>query len=101
MYNPVAKGLGNKNCAACDGLISISPSGDLLPCSSWDGNVGNVLKKGFQKTWFSKEARKIKNKEFAPQVCKSCSSFTACQGACPLYWNYCGTELLNSAGGKK
>lgn len=95
-YNPVAKGLGNKNCAASDGLISISPSGDLLPCSSWDKSLGNVLKKGFHKTWFSKEALKCKNKEYAPEVCKTCSSFTACQGSCPLYWQHCGTSLLSN-----
>ena len=34
IYNPLAKGLGNKSCAACDGLISVSPLGDLMPCSS-------------------------------------------------------------------
>lgn len=98
MFNPVAKGLGNKSCAACDGLISVSPSGELLPCSSWERSVGNLLKKGFTKTWFSKEALKCKNKGYAPAVCKTCSSFTACQGACPLYWNYCGTELLTAYG---
>lgn len=95
-YNPVAKGLGNKCCAAADGLISISPTGDVLSCSSWDHSLGNVLQKGFKKTWFSKEALKCKNKYYAPDVCKTCSSFTACQGACPLYWNYCGTELLSA-----
>lgn len=95
-YNPVAKGLGNKCCAAADGLISISPSGNILPCSSWDYSLGNVLKKGFQKTWFSKDALKCKNKHYAPEICKTCSSFTACQGACPLYWQYCGTDLLSN-----
>ncbi len=34
IYNPIANGFGNKNCAACDGLVSVAPDGSLLPCSS-------------------------------------------------------------------
>ena len=98
IYNPIAHGLGNKNCAACDGLISVDPCGNVLPCSSWDEPVGNLLSDGFQNTWFSKRALAIKQKCFGHEECKSCSSFSACQGACPLYWQYAGyDELLRHA----
>ena len=99
IYNPIARGLGNKSCAACDGLISIDPEGNLLPCSSWDEKIGNLLTDGFEKVWFSERAKAIKNKCFAHETCQKCTSFTACQGACPLYWQYAGyDELYRNAG---
>mgnify|MGYP003738609795 CR=1 FL=1 len=98
IYNPLARGLGNKNCAACDGLLSVSPSGDVLPCSSYPKPVGNLITDGFQSVWFSKDARYFKDKRYAPDSCRSCTAFTACQGACPLYWNYAGyAELAGKA----
>jgi len=57
IFNPVAYGLGNKGCAACDGLLHVSPSGEVLPCSSFARGVGNLLDEGFEKVWFGKEAR--------------------------------------------
>lgn len=98
IYNPISRGLGNKSCAACDGLISVDPEGNVLPCSSWDEPVGNLIKEGFQEVWFNKRAQAIKHKCFAHEKCKGCSAFTACQGACPLYWQYAGyDELLRHA----
>ena len=90
LYNPIARGLGNKSCAACDGLLSISPTGDILPCSSWPEPLGNILQEGFSKLWYSDKARFFKNKDYAPEACKSCASFVACQAACPLYWKAVG-----------
>lgn len=92
IYNPIAKGHGNKSCAAADGLISVAPDGSVLPCSSWDAPIGNLLKEQFSSVWFSEKARYYKQKEFAPDVCKTCPHFTACQGACPLYWRYCNCQ---------
>ena len=90
LYNPIARGLGNKSCAACDGLLSVSPSGDILPCSSWPQSIGNILCDGFSTLWFSDKARYFKDKDYAPDACKTCVSFTACQAACPLYWKAIG-----------
>jgi radical SAM protein with 4Fe4S-binding SPASM domain len=94
LYNPIARGLGNKSCAACDGLISVSPSGGVLPCSSWPEPVGNLLAEGFRRVWFSEKAAWFKEKRYAPTQCVSCSSFTACQAACPLYWRYAGLDEI-------
>lgn len=98
IYNTLARGLGNKNCAACDGLISVSPNGDVLPCSPWDESVENLLTDGFEKTWFSKRVQCIKNEGYASPECQSCGAFAACQSACPLYWNDRGSEELERLG---
>lgn len=98
LYNPLARGLGNKNCAACDGLLSVNPRGDVLPCSSWDEGVGNLLSEGFAKVWFGERAASLKNKEYAPAECRTCPAFAACQAACPLYWSYAGYGELEEAG---
>lgn len=96
LYNPIARGLGNKSCAACDGLLSVSPTGDVLPCSSWPQPIGNLLTDGFEAVWFSEAAAWFKEKRYAPASCRECSSFTACQAACPLYWRKVGYgELKN------
>jgi radical SAM protein with 4Fe4S-binding SPASM domain len=91
-YNPIARGHGNKSCAAADGLLSVAPDGSILPCSSWDEPIGNLLEKNFGELWFSEKARFYKEKHFAPVPCRTCDSFIACQGACPLYWRYTHAE---------
>jgi radical SAM protein with 4Fe4S-binding SPASM domain len=95
-YNPVARGLGNKSCAAMDGLLSVSPAGDVLPCSSYPLPMGNLLRESFRDIWFSDRARHFKTKQYAPPECAGCEGFTACQAACPLYWEYAGTEEIRA-----
>jgi len=92
VFNPIARGFGNKSCAAADGLLSVAPDGAVLPCSSWDEPIGNLLEQDFKTLWYSDAGAFYKSKRFAPEVCTSCSSFTACQGACPLYWRYTQTS---------
>ena len=102
LFNPIARGLGNKSCAACDGLASLAPNGDLLPCSSYDEPVGNVLREGFRAVWNSPQARFFREKRYAAPICRACESFAACQGACPLYWRAMGcSELPASSPGAK
>jgi radical SAM protein with 4Fe4S-binding SPASM domain len=97
-YNTIARGLGNKSCAAMDGLLSVSPTGDVLPCSSFPEPMGSLLSQDFREIWFSPRAGYFKNKRYAPAECAGCPSFTACQAACPLYWRYAGTsEIRNRA----
>ncbi len=97
-YNTIARGLGNKSCAAMDGLLSVSPTGEVLPCSSFPESMGNLLSQDFREIWFSPRAGYFKNKQYAPPECAGCPSFAACQAACPLYWRYAGTsEIRNQA----
>jgi radical SAM protein with 4Fe4S-binding SPASM domain len=95
-YNTIARGLGNKSCAAMDGLLSVSPAGDVLPCSSFPESMGNLLRVSFRDIWFSPRAGYFKNKHYAPAECAGCTSFTACQAACPLYWRYAGTSEIRN-----
>ena len=97
LFNPVAEGLGSKCCAACDGLLSVSPDGSVLPCSSCDQPVGNLLDAPFQEVWASPEALAWRRGEHAPPGCADCELFDLCTGACPLYWGSVGTEELKGA----
>jgi radical SAM protein with 4Fe4S-binding SPASM domain len=99
LFNPIARGLGNKGCAACDGLLSVAPNGDVLPCSSYPRPVGNLLRDGFEATWFGPKARHFRRKDFAHPACRRCGDFAACQGACPIYWEAVGYGELPAAGG--
>lgn len=100
LYNPMARGFGNKNCAAADGLLSVDPAGNVLPCSSYPEHLGNVLADDFASIWFSARAGHFKKKKYAPETCSGCASFTACQAACPLYWDFAGfSEIAGKARG--
>lgn len=94
LFNPIAHGLGNKGCAACDGLLSLAPNGDVLPCSSYDEPVGNLFTDDFEHVWFGARATAFREKQAAPAECAGCEDFAACQGACPLYWREMGLREL-------
>ncbi|MEZ4813126.1 MAG: SPASM domain-containing protein [Caldisericia bacterium] len=87
IFNTIAEGIGGTTCAACDGLLSVSPSGDVLPCSSFSDGIGNLLKEPFNKIWWNRQALYFRKKEFTPPICKDCDSANICAGACPLYWD--------------
>ena len=97
LFNPLAHGFGNRGCSACEGLLSVDPKGNLLPCSSWPEPIGNLLEDGFESVWNSKRCTWIREKEEAPSSCRECRHFTACQGACPLYFDVHGCKELYPA----
>ncbi|MFC1569988.1 radical SAM protein [bacterium] len=97
LFNPIVHGMGNKGCAACDGLLSIAPNGDVLPCSSYPESVGNLLDNqvNFSDLWKSKSVQYFQQKEFAHTKCRQCEHLSVCQGGCPLYWQQVGyNEIL-------
>ncbi len=96
LYNPISAGFGNKGCSACEGLLSVNPEGDVLPCSSWPEPMGNLLDEGFESVWYKKRCEWIRGKEAAPEECKECRHFSACQGACPLYFKIHGCDELHT-----
>jgi len=99
MFNTVAHGLGNRGCAACDGLISVAANGDVLPCASCDDSVGSLLRNDFRDLWASPKAKRYRAKGLAHDRCKHCENFHICNGACPLYWRSVGfAELERHAG---
>jgi radical SAM protein with 4Fe4S-binding SPASM domain len=103
LFNTLSHGLGNKGCAACDGLLSVDPRGNLLPCSSWNEPVGNLLEDDFQRLWNGRKARRLREKAHAHPRCRDCEHFPLCQGACPLYFRAHGygeiERALRSLGG--
>lgn len=96
LFNTIAHGLGNRGCAAADGLLHVSPSGDVLPCSSFGHaeSLGNLLRQPFEEVWQSRAARFFRAKEMMPAGCESCPEAAACQGACVLYWREKGVSEL-------
>ena len=96
LFNPVIHGQGNKGCAACDGLLSIAPNGDVLPCSSYPESVGNLLdeRTSFMDLWHSERARYFREKRYVHQKCRQCEHLAVCQGGCPLYWQHVGYKEI-------
>ena len=94
MFNSVSTGMGNKGCAACDGLLSVAPDGSVLPCASFDQPVGNLMNTDFETIWQSKEVVSLREKNFAHDICKNCENFNLCNGGCPLYWRAKGYDEL-------
>lgn len=96
LFNPVIHGLGNKGCAACDGLLSVAPNGDVLPCSSYPQPIGNLLdgSASFIELWHSEQAQFFQKKRYAHEKCLACEDLALCQGGCPLYWQQVGYEEI-------
>ena len=91
LFNPAAHGLGSQSCSAAEGLLSIAPDGQVLPCSSFEQGVGNLVEEDFDTIWNRRTARYWRDKEFLPPGCKDCDMVDICCGACPLYWDEQGS----------
>ncbi len=96
LFNPIAHQLGNKGCSACEGLLSVDPAGQILPCSSWREPLGSLLDRPFREIWFSDRSRFLRKKQAAPPECRKCAHFPVCHGACPLYFNIHGYHELDT-----
>jgi radical SAM protein with 4Fe4S-binding SPASM domain len=94
LFNTIARGLGAKGCGACDGLLSVAPNGDVLPCSACADPVGNLLRDDFAALWQAERARAYRRKQFAPARCGACPDLNVCHGACLLYWRALGCDEL-------
>lgn len=99
IFNPVTHGLGSKSCACVDGLLSVGPDGELLPCSSYERGIGNLLQRPFVELWYGAQAQYWRGKRFLPPPCRRCEIRHICCGACPLYWEAHGgfSELASHA----
>ena len=102
IFNPIVAGLGSNSCAAADGLLSVAPNGEVLPCSSFERGLGNLLHQPFARVWNTRTARYWRRKEFLPPVCAECELQRICCGACPLYWDEVGgfEELVAAQGSR-
>lgn len=91
LFNPVLHGLGAKSCACIDGILSVDPSGEVLPCSSFETGIGSLLDQDFNAVFANRQARYWKKKQFVPPMCRACPDVDVCAGACPLYWDAAGS----------
>jgi radical SAM protein with 4Fe4S-binding SPASM domain len=87
LFNPISIGLGSNSCAAASGLLSVAPDGQVLPCSSFEQGLGNLVHEPFATIWNRRAARYWRNKEYLPPACEGCDMNRICCGACPLYWD--------------
>ena len=62
-------------------------AGDVLPCSSFEQGIGNLLHGDFDSIWQTRTAKYWRQKEFLPPDCRGCDLANLCCGACPLYWD--------------
>ncbi len=99
MFNPIPAGLGNHGCSACDGLISVAPNGSVIPCASYDDEVGSLLDNHLVDVWNGEKAKGYRDKALAHPQCRDCSQFDICNGACPLYWRELGFDELEQHNG--
>jgi radical SAM protein with 4Fe4S-binding SPASM domain len=90
LFNPVLHGLGAKACACVDGILSVNPAGEVLPCSSFATGLGSLLDRSFDRVYGSRAARYWREKRYVPPACHSCPHVDICGGACPLYWDAAG-----------
>ena len=91
LFNPAAHGMGSQSCSTVEGLLSVAPDGQVLPCSSFEQGIGNLLHEDFVTIWNRRSARYWRDKEFMPPGCRDCELAEMCCGACPLYWDEMGT----------
>jgi radical SAM protein with 4Fe4S-binding SPASM domain len=91
LFNPVDHNLGSKSCACVSGLLSVSPTGEILPCSSFSRGIGSLLTRSFESIWQSDEALYWRERRYKPPVCRGCEFEELCGGGCPLYWEHAGS----------
>jgi radical SAM protein with 4Fe4S-binding SPASM domain len=103
LLNTIAHGLGNRGCAAADGLLHVNPAGDVMPCSSFKHGetLGNLLTDPFDAVWQSRAARFFRAKQMMPARCHGCPEAAACQGACVLYWREVGLAELGGTAAER
>ena len=99
LFNPITVDLGNKGCSACDGLLSVDYQGRILPCSSCDDPMGDLLREDFQAIWNRPASTAYRDKGLAHPSCRECDHFAFCHGGCPLYWRHFGFGELEAIKG--
>lgn len=83
-FNPLDMELGVKGCTAALYNMCVEPNGDVLPCQSYYQALGNILHDPWDSIWLHPLAANIRDRKYAPQVCRQCDLFPECGGGCPL-----------------
>jgi radical SAM protein with 4Fe4S-binding SPASM domain len=83
--DPVALGLGPKQCTAAKYNMCVEPNGDVIPCQSYYQSAGNLLSDDWSKIWNAPLCVRIRGREGASEECRECETFAICGAGCPLY----------------
>lgn len=83
-FNPIDQGLGVKGCSAALYNMCIEPDGGVLPCQSYYQQLGNLLRDPWNSIWEHELALKLRNREYVPEGCQTCSMLQECGAGCPL-----------------
>lgn len=90
--NPISLGLGVKSCSAASIVLTIEPTGRVLPCQSYFTGLGDARTDSFAQIWNHPLARQLREHTWVQESCHSCSNFSSCGGGCPLEQG-CGTKV--------
>jgi radical SAM protein with 4Fe4S-binding SPASM domain len=82
--DPIALGLGPKQCTAAKYNMCVEPNGDIIPCQSYYQAVGNLLSDDWDSIWKAPLCVSIREREYAPEECADCDAFDVCGAGCPL-----------------
>jgi radical SAM protein with 4Fe4S-binding SPASM domain len=84
----------NVPCQYGYGLVRISPSGKVTPCTISNDSIGDLTKDSFKTIWSAPGWRKYEYLCHIPTACRSCDEFHQCRGGCVVY-----DESINSRSG--
>ena len=93
-FDPVQLELGVKGCTAALYNMCVEPNGNVLPCQSYYTPVGNLLNDSWENIWNHPLCHSLRERQLAPEKCRSCALFTECGGGCPLY-----NQFTSNSGG--
>lgn len=94
--DPVALGLGPKQCTAAKYNMCVEPNGDVIPCQSYYEPLGNLLSDDWDSIWNHPVSVSIREREFAEEKCADCDKFNLCGAGCPLFHKKDATICVDS-----
>jgi len=82
--NPLEMNLGIKGCTAALYNMCIEPDGGVIPCQSYYNQLGNILNDSWKSIWEHDLALELRERQYVPGDCKTCSLLEECGAGCPL-----------------
>jgi radical SAM protein with 4Fe4S-binding SPASM domain len=83
-FDPVAVELGVKGCTAARYNMAVEPDGSVLPCQSYYQPVGNLRTDAWDSIWNHDLSRRLRERRYVADGCRSCVLLSECGGGCPL-----------------
>ncbi|MDP3900402.1 MAG: radical SAM protein [bacterium] len=71
-----------RNCTAAVLNCTVSPNGDIRPCSHADMTYGNILKEGLIYCW--KSMQEWRDGSLLNKICQNCEYLNQCSGGCRI-----------------